>query len=144
MCSLEVAVVSASSELDALFVRLQTTTDPEIAQQVETNIWQHWRNDTGPATLECLQDTTAVQASHGPLPALGHYDYLLELTPHYVHGLNARATLLYSMAEYDASMQNVEAVLALEEVRRLHPHAGGLDWTFERLDPREQSSENGD
>ena len=163
LCS---AHAAGEATLDSLFDTLQNTRDATVASKVEDEIWACWRNAASEQTLKRLEDAIERLATHGELPALGAYDHMLALDPDYVHGLNARATLLYTMGEFDASLRDIETVLALEprhfgalygkalilmlrdefaasraaleRVEHLNPHAGGLDWAWQRLENREQ------
>ncbi|MBS36247.1 MAG: hypothetical protein CMO26_10015 [Thiotrichales bacterium] len=161
-------VVQASAELDELFARLQSIQDPDEAPAIEDRIWDIWRHDADDYTLGLLDLAKAYLSRHGPDAAIRVYDELLKQEPDYAHGLNARATLHYTIGDFQKSLDDIERVLVLEPrhygamygkglvfieqqrfedaraafdaVVHINPHAGGLVWALERLERRQLES----
>ena len=101
-----------SEQLDQLFGKLhQTSVD---SQSIEKNIWDLWaRNPSPTAEVLLAQGTAAMNASE--LDAAEQtLIQLVESYPDFAEGWNRRATLYFMEKRYDASLVDIEHVLALE------------------------------
>lgn len=100
--------------LSSLFGRLRLAEDADTAQILETSIWQVWLR-SGSATIDLLMEL-AIKATgqQDHMKALKILDHIVELAPKFAEGWNKRATLLYFVGQYQASLDDIERVLILE------------------------------
>ena len=100
--------------LDTLFTRLQMTTDPNEAAQIQEHILGLWMySDKEDLNALMKQGTFALAARDFEL-ALESFNALIELAPNLAEAWNKRATLYYLMGNYKASVADVKKTLALE------------------------------
>jgi tetratricopeptide (TPR) repeat protein len=100
--------------LDGLFARLQATSSPAEAQAAQQQIWQIWtESDDGMADRLMRGGIEALAAGQHEL-ALQFFDRLVERAPDFAEGWNKRATVLYLLADYTASVLDIERTLELE------------------------------
>lgn len=100
--------------LRSLFERLRETTDANEGQLITRQIWVIWRetdDDVANSLMDRgLRDMTLERYDE----ALATLNKVVEATPNYAEGWNARATLLYLMGDYGSSVADVRRTLALE------------------------------
>ena len=101
------------SRLDELFLIIQQTDDPEVADSVETVIWQIWLQHDNKQTQERLAEGSAAM-NRDPRKALRIFDELIEEVPDFAEAWNKRATLYYLVGEHAASASDIEKTLELE------------------------------
>ena len=101
------------SRLDELFLIIQQTDNPDVAYQVENEIWQIWLQHDNKGTQKRLAEGIAAMGRN-PRKALLIFDELIEEVPDFAEGWNKRATLYYSFGKYAASASDIEKTLELE------------------------------
>jgi tetratricopeptide (TPR) repeat protein len=105
-------VLKPAEQLDQLFGKLHQTSGD--TKSIEQDIWNLWARNASP-TAEVLlaQGTAAMNA--GELDAAEQtLIQLVESYPDFAEGWNRRATLYFMEQRYDASLVDIEHVLALE------------------------------
>lgn len=100
--------------LDGLFARLQATTDVEEAGLVQAAIWRIWiAADEAP--VDAAMGRGIAEMELGDYPAARrHFDTVIGLAPNLAEGWNKRATVLYLMGDFGASVRDIQRTLALE------------------------------
>lgn len=102
------------TRLPALFDRLLATEDDGEADTIEQEIWRIWYEIPDPK-IQFMMAQGAQAMSVGDFDiALQIYDQIVADAPDYAEGWNRRATLNYLMGRFDASIADVQHVLALE------------------------------
>ena len=101
------------SRLDELFRIIQQTVSPEVARSVENKIWEIWIQHDNRQTQQRMAEGIAAM-ERNPGNALLIFNELVEDAPEFAEGWNKRATLLYVLGEYAASVRDIEKTLALE------------------------------
>ncbi|MGD9536572.1 MAG: tetratricopeptide repeat protein [Alphaproteobacteria bacterium] len=120
--ALSLAVVTAAPaaadqndpRLEALFMALQSASDPGEIGAAEQAIWGIWM-ESGDGDIDRLLHQGSVHMSlrsYGA--ALGYFNEVIERRPDFAEGWNKRATVYYLMGEYAKSIADCEKVLALE------------------------------
>jgi tetratricopeptide (TPR) repeat protein len=100
--------------LDALFDRLQKTSDAQEARMIEGLIWSIWFR-SGDATRDRLLERGNEAMNAGKLTdALAQFNAVIEADPKLAEAWNRRATLHYLLGNLDASVRDIEQTLALE------------------------------
>ncbi len=100
--------------LDELFRQLSEAPDEPTARRTSAQIWEIWLNPSDPA-LRDRMDAVAIRRQTGDLRgAIGLLDRLVADFPSYAEGWNQRATLHYVMGNLQASLDDIDEVLALE------------------------------
>ena len=107
------AEVSKSAEqLDQLFGKLhQASVD---SKSIEQEIWSLWARNPSPTAEVLLAQGTAAMNAHELDAAEQTLIQLVESYPDFAEGWNRRATLYFMENRYDASLVDIEHVLALE------------------------------
>ncbi len=100
--------------LDALFERLQETSDPGDAASIEQRIWQIWIESEDAASSQLMRRGMAAMASGDPDSALDAFDELVTLAPDFAEAWNKRATVYYLMGRLDESVTDIQQTLELE------------------------------
>ncbi|HEX9447093.1 MAG TPA: hypothetical protein VF920_03910 [Dongiaceae bacterium] len=100
--------------LPELFKQLQAARSPIEAMTIESIIWSIW-SETGSSELDRLMaDGAAAMARQDYTKALVVFDDLTRRAPNFAEGWNKRATVLYLMGYMQASLDDIDHVLALE------------------------------
>ncbi len=114
LLGLLISAPHADERVDTLLASLQSTSSPREAREIERAIWAIW-NDAGDETLNALYSQGRALVGVGRLgEARAVFSELIEKAPGFAEGWNQRATVLYFMNEYDASLADIERTLALE------------------------------
>lgn len=100
--------------LDALFAELRDAPDAVAAQRIDQRIWAVWLNPTDPVLADRMRQILAARGRGDPIEALLLLNKLVEDYPDYAEGWNQRATMLYVMGNFHASIADCEKVLELE------------------------------
>ena len=100
--------------LDNLFVQLRTTQDPEVGAALTGEIWDIWRHTDNEAATKLMEQGTRAMAHEHYDDALAVLDEVVKTAPEYAEGWNTRATVLYLMGDYSASVADVKRTLTLE------------------------------
>ena len=111
-------------KLDSLFAALQSAERPANLSGIEIEIWRIWL-DSGDATLDAVM-AEGIRAMNGGdhAGALVSFNVLVESAPDFAEGWNKRATLYWLMGDFEASVADIDATLALEP-----RHFGALSGT---------------
>ncbi len=100
--------------LTSLFDRLANVDDERSAKLLEDAVWQVWLR-SGSETIDVLmQQSIRAMNDKRSDAALAILDAIVELAPTYAEGWNKRATVLFTMRQFDASLRDIEKVLELE------------------------------
>lgn len=104
----------SDSRLDDLFNQLLTAEDSRSISRLENQIWEIWHSHAD-ADVEALM-TAGIQRMNSQRlsEALVIFSQIIERYPDYAEAWNKRATLYYIAGEYEASIEDIEEVLALE------------------------------
>ncbi len=101
------------SRLDELFLIIQQTDSPEVANNVESKIWEIWYQHDNKETQRRMAEGI-VAMDNNPQKALSIFNELVEEAPNFAEGWNKRATLYYFFGEYAASARDIKKTLELE------------------------------
>ncbi len=117
-CLLLLAPSSRADQTDArlpdLFAQLKAAPSETAADPIEIEIWNIW-TDAGDTELDRLMgEGIAAMNAQDPKTALEDFTELTRLAPDFAEGWNKRATLLYLLGQYEASMADIDRTLALE------------------------------
>jgi tetratricopeptide (TPR) repeat protein len=100
--------------LGDLFARLQATPGASEARAVEQLIWQVW-SETEDDDVRLLMRHGIRHMERGEHAlALAAFDDVVARAPRFAEGWNKRATVHFLMADYAASVADIERTLALE------------------------------
>ncbi len=106
------APVKPADQLDQLFGKLhQASVD---AKSVEQDIWNLWARNSSPTAEVLLAQGTAAMNVHEYDAAEQTLIQLVETYPDFAEGWNRRATLYFLEGRLDASLVDIDHVLALE------------------------------
>ena len=101
-----------AEQLDQLFGKLhQASVD---SKSIEQEIWNLWAHNESPTAEVLLAQGTAAMNAHEYDAAEQTLIQLIESYPNFAEGWNRRATLYFMEQRYDASLVDIEHVLALE------------------------------
>ena len=100
--------------LDALFERLQTTSNPAEARAVEQRIWRVWLATNNAGLDRLMQQGIVAMRDRHYATALQAFDRMVEQAPEFAEGWNKRATVHFLMGNWQASVRDIQATLALE------------------------------
>ncbi len=100
--------------LDMLFDTLQRTANVKLSERVEREIWAIWTDAGGEALDELMQRGIYAMSTRDYAVALAAFNSLVEQAPNFAEGWNKRATLYWLMGDFDASVADIDATLALE------------------------------
>ena len=155
------AFAQASGDgLDDLYDTLRTA-PPELADAIETQIWEEW-SDSGSAALDVLLERGREALRDGDVDAaIRHFTALVDWAPGFAEAWNGRATAYFQADLYGPAMADIREALRLNprhfgamsglawileetgkpdqalavwrEVLALHPHADGAEDALRRL-----------
>ena len=100
--------------LPELFQALAGAPSPELAQPVELRIWEIWFEHPDPVIVKLMDNAVRAMAVDDYATAERALDQVVKLAPDFAEGWNRRATLYFLMGRIDASLADIDAVLALE------------------------------
>lgn len=100
--------------LPALFTQLKTVRAPAQAEAIQQVIWSIWTESDNPeVNLLMLEGIDAMNQGDSER-ALKAFDSMVEVAPNFAEGWNKRATVLFSMHDFSASVANIQKTLQLE------------------------------
>lgn len=100
--------------LDNLFGRLQVTEDVREAQMLQVLIWNIW-TESDSDTIDLLMQKAVQEMTIGNhRDAMENFNTIIALRPEFAEAWNKRATLLFHMGRYDASVADIKRTLELE------------------------------
>lgn len=100
--------------LDALFDNLQAAEGLAEAKAIEEKIWNVWVYAGDDETDKVMEYGIRAMTERNLEEALGVFDYVVRTAPDLAEGWNKRATVLFLMGQYGASLRDVKKTLALE------------------------------
>ena len=101
-------------QLGELFSRLKATSNFSEARAIESSIWQIWMTSDSIEVDKLMGTGIEAMATGDFSEALKAFNRMVEIAPDFAEGWNKRATVLYLMGDYSASMADVDRTLALE------------------------------
>jgi tetratricopeptide (TPR) repeat protein len=117
--------------LDDLFAELLVA-DAAGWEDVEKQIWTEWSKSGSKAMDLLLQRGRAEMEKGNVSDAINHYSALIDHTPEFAEGWNARATAWFLADRYGLSMSDIRQTLILEP--RHFGAMAGLGMILERMD----------
>ena len=124
----------ADERLDDLFERLATGLTPAEAHEVERRIWSIWTTSRDAETNEMMARGLAAMETQQYALALRHFDAVVRHEPGFAEGWNKRATVLFILGKYKASIDAIKRTLALEQ--RHFGALSGLGMCYDALDDK--------
>lgn len=123
--------------LPELFDKLAAAGEGAESEQLAQAIWSIWL-DSGSDTVDLLMQRSvrAMQARRMD-EALGLLTTIVELKPDYAEGWNKRATVLYLIGRFEASLKDCDKVLELEP--RHFGALAGMGMIYNQLDDDEKA-----
>ena len=103
-----------ADQLDKLFGHLHDASAADDADKTVADIWSMWNHNSSPTAEVLLSEASAAMGSHEYDAAEQILIQLIESYPDFAEGWNRRATLYFMEQRYDASLVDIEHVLALE------------------------------
>ena len=100
--------------LDPLFERLHAAAGAQDVGAIEQSIWRIWGESGDEGVDRLLRVGTQAMMARQFDSALEIFNMVIERRPDFAEGWNTRATLLYLVGDYQASIDDVERTLALE------------------------------
>lgn len=112
--SLPASADQTDRRLDNLFGRLQVTSDDREAQMLQVLIWNIW-TESDSDTVDLLMQKAMQEMTIGNhRDAMEHFNTIIALRPDFAEAWNKRATLLFYLGRYEASVADIEKTLDLE------------------------------
>jgi len=102
------------SRLDGLFEQLKTSTTEREAAILELSIWQIWSETENDDAALLFRRGLEAMAAGDAEAALPFFTEVTKRAPDFAEGWNKRATVLFMMGDYAASVADVEQTLVLE------------------------------
>lgn len=103
-----------SAALDELFAQLRVSQSAGEANGIVQQIWQYWLTPDVPDLAKRMHAVGVAQAVGDVSTALVLLTGVITEYPDYAEGWNQRATLYYTVGNLDASLADIEKVLAIE------------------------------
>ena len=100
--------------LDLLFKNLKASVSFQKASSVEIQIWKIWMQHRNPRAQSSMFLGIEAMNNQQLVKALGHFNQLTEIEPEFAEGWNKRATVLYLMARFKESEEDILRTLKLE------------------------------
>ena len=101
-------------KLDALFAALAVADTSSEAAVIEERIWSLWLETDRPEVEESLGRGILAMNLGNHAAALLAFDAVVAAAPRLAEGWNRRATLHFLMGNFEASVRDIDATLALE------------------------------
>ncbi|MDX5351431.1 MAG: tetratricopeptide repeat protein [Paracoccaceae bacterium] len=162
------AAAEDAARLDGLFSRLKTA-DAAEAGRIETEIWIEWSKSGSAAMDLLLQRGRDALAMGDTTQAVAHFTAVIDHSPDFAEGWNARATAYYQAGDFGPALADIARVLTLnprhfgaisglaamlEEsgnpqkalaayraALEIHPHLDGVTAAIQRLEAQETGQE---
>lgn len=103
-----------TAALDELFAELRVAPSPTAAEDITRQIWTNWMNPSDSELAARMATASAFLTMGDARRSLHMLDSIVEDFPDYSEGWNQRATVEYMIDDLDASLADIEKVLALE------------------------------
>ena len=108
------APADVSDELTTLFEKARAAPDFRAGRVVSEKMWEVWLRAPDEAAQEVLDKGMARRDSYDFLGALTEFDRLVDYCPDYAEGFNQRAFVHYLREDYEKSLVDLDAALALQ------------------------------
>ena len=103
------------SQLDELFENLQIS-DASLSYGIEQKIWSLWSTHPSDQSLTIkLSEGSKLVREKQLIKAKKIFTDVIELDPKWAEAWNKRATVLYMLGDYQASQNDIDKVLILEQ-----------------------------
>jgi len=100
--------------LDELFTELKAVHDASAANDIVVQIWGIWFHPDVPELADRMSLAGLAMSNQDFVSALQMLNGIVRDYPDYSEGWNQRATLHFMMNDYEASLADIDKVLALE------------------------------
>jgi tetratricopeptide (TPR) repeat protein len=104
----------AAEERAALFVALAAAKSDAEAREVEDRLWTFWRSFADEQSRQLLEKSHEAQLRFAYAEALAYNKTVVEHAPQFAEGWNQLGYVYFLAGDYDASLEAIERVLALE------------------------------
>jgi tetratricopeptide (TPR) repeat protein len=105
---------SAAEERAALFAALAAAKSDAEAREVEERLWTFWRGLADDGSRQLLEQSREAQLRFDYAEALIYNKELVKRAPQFAEGWNQLGYVYFLAGQYDASLDAIEHVLALE------------------------------
>lgn len=100
--------------LDDLFKQLATVDDEQAARGLESRIWEIWSTPSVKAAKTPYSVAVNFMGEGLLASARDAFTEVIEIAPDFAEAYNKRATVLFYMGDYTASIADIQRTLALE------------------------------
>jgi tetratricopeptide (TPR) repeat protein len=105
---------SAAKERAALFAALAATKSDAEAREIEERLWTFWRSFADDESRQLLEQSREAQLRFDYAEALIYNKAVVKRAPQFAEGWNQLGYVYFLAGQYDASLDAIEHVLALE------------------------------
>jgi tetratricopeptide (TPR) repeat protein len=105
---------SAAKERAALFAELAAAKNDAQAREVEERLWTFWRGCADEQSRQLLEESRQAQLRFDYAEALFYNKEAVKHAPQFAEGWNQLGYVYFLAGKYDASLDAIEHVLALE------------------------------
>jgi tetratricopeptide (TPR) repeat protein len=105
---------SAAKERAALFAALAAAKSDAEAREVEERLWTFWRGLADDGSRQLLEQSREAQLRFDYAEALIYNKAVVKRAPQFAEGWNQLGYVYFLAGQYDASLDAIEHVLALE------------------------------
>jgi len=105
---------SAAKERAALFAALAAAKSDAEAREVEERLWTFWRNLADDESRQLLEQSREAQLRFDYAEALIYNKAVVKHAPQFAEGWNQLGYVYFLAGQYDAALDAIEHVLALE------------------------------
>jgi tetratricopeptide (TPR) repeat protein len=105
---------SAAKERAALFAALAAAKNDDEAREIEDRLWTFWRSFADDESRQLLERSREAQLRFDYPEALIYNKAVVKHAPQFAEGWNQLGYVYFLAGQYDASLDAIERVLALE------------------------------
>ena len=105
---------SAAKERAALFAALAAAKSDAVAREIEERLWTFWRSFADDESRRLLEQSRQAQLRFDYAEALIYNTAVVKHAPQFAEGWNQLGYVYFLAGQYDASLDAIEHVLALE------------------------------
>ncbi len=105
---------SAASERARLFAALAAAKSDAEAREIEERLWFFWRSFADDESRQLLEQSRDAQLHFDYAEALLYNEEVVKHAPQFAEGWNQLGYVYFLAGQYDASLDSIEHVLALE------------------------------
>ncbi len=100
--------------IDQLFAQLRVAPNAQAAKALDAQIWTYWTTPSDPILAGRMREVLTARGMGDATGALRLLDKLVADYPDYAEAWNQRATIYYTLGDFDASIAGCGKVLAIE------------------------------